>query len=175
MRELRNECGSFWVDDAGVLQRFDCDYYNKANRYSFASFDSNPRVLNLHIPEGVTALPEYAFRFYDVLWDFSLPDSLEVLGTGPLAFQRARLPEVRLPKSLKVLGDAAFHSCCIHDLYLPEEMPWPYARHFKEASIGVLHISRRYQDGAAATKLGEGVWRSLQINDVRIGRYAWED
>lgn len=173
MKEITNESGRFWVDTFGVLQRFDCDYDNKAG------VDYNKsvrRVFTLHIPEGVTVLQEDAFQNYDVLWDLTLPDSLKVLGTNHgCAFSGSRLPEVHISESLEILGTFAFGCSCIHDLYLPEKMPWPYARHFKSACIGVLHISRRYQNEADAEQLGEGVWRSLKVNSVKIGRFAWED
>ena len=174
MKELKNKSGSFWVDDAGVLLRFDCAYGNEVGA---ASSDSPVRqIYELHIPEGVTVLQEDAFREYDILWDLTLPDSLEVLGTGHgCAFSGSRLPEVRIPETLKTLGIYAFGSSCIHDLYLPEKMPWPYARHFKSACIGALHISRRYQDEKTAHELGLGVWTSLMQNGVKIGRFVWED
>ena len=173
MKELKNECGRFQVDDAGVLLRFDCAYDNDAGT---APGSPLRRVFDLHIPEGVTVLQEDAFREYDVLWELTLPDSLEVLGTGHgCAFAGSRLPAVRIPETLQVLGIYAFGSCFIHDLYLPEKMPWPYARHFKSSCIAALHISRRYQDEKTAWELGAGVWSSLRQNGVKIGRFVWED
>ena len=174
MKELKNECGRFWVDRTGVLQRFDCAYDNEAG--TAAPGSPIRSVYALHIPEGVTVLQEDAFRDYDVLWELTLPDSLEVLGTGHgCAFSGSRLPAVHIPETLKVLGTYAFGASCIHDLYLPEKMPWPYARHFKSACIGALHISRRYQDDKVARELGLGVWTSLMQNGVKIGQFVWED
>ncbi len=138
-KELKNECGSFFVDECGCLARFVCAPENNA---AGCSPEETKDVYNLRIPEGVATLPYNAFMGYTVRLLLTLPDSLLILGTGNgCAFQGGTYPEVHIPAGLKILGTFAFGCSRIRDLWFPREMmDWGYARHFKGARIGTLHI-----------------------------------
>lgn len=110
MQEIRNETGIFAVTDTGEL----CSFIPESKNV-FGNI-----VWELHIPEGIRTLPENAFcggSFHSV----SLPDSLEVLGTGSGgAFSRCGLGQLTLPKKM-LLGANAFSGSGIAKVSVPED------------------------------------------------------
>lgn len=172
MRTITNSSGVFYVDGLGVLQSFCCSPENNADN---CSPQDTKKLYTLHIPEGVTVLEEEAFRYYTVLDELTLPDSLRQVHGCVLA--NCRLPDVVIPKTLETLGAFAFGHSSLRSLRLPENAAWEYARQFKESSIGILYISRKYRDEANGSKLrrylNPGHIHSLVVNNIRIGEIIW--
>ena len=172
---LCNESGTFYVDRLGVLQSFCCSPENNADN---CSPQDTKKLYTLHIPEGVTVLKEEAFRYYTVLDKMTLPDSLQLMGTGHgCVLADCKLPNVVIPKTLRILGDYAFGHSSLRSLRLPENATWEYARQFKEGEIGTLYLSRKYRDASNPSKLrydnSAGHLHSLCVNNVRIGEIVW--
>ena len=172
---LCNESGTFYVDKQGVLQSFCCSPENNADT---CSPQDTTKLYTLHIPEGVTVLKEEAFRDYTVLYKMTLPDSLRLMGTGHgCVLAGCKLPNVVIPKTLRILGDYAFGHSSLRSLRLPENAAWDYARQFKGGEIGILYISQKYRDEADGSKLRQylnpGHIHSLVVNNVRIGEIVW--
>ena len=172
---LCNESGTFYVDKQGVLQDFCCSPENNADT---CSPRDTTKLYTLHIPEGVTVLKEEAFRDYTVLYKMTLPDSLRLMGTGHgCVLAGCKLPNVVIPKTLRILGDYAFGHSSLRSLRLPENAAWDYARQFKGGEIGILYISQKYRDEADGSKLRQylnpGHIHSLVVNNVRIGEIVW--
>lgn len=111
MKEIRNETGIFTATDTGELYSF---IPEKKNVYG------GDCVWELHIPEGIRALPENAFRgkhFHCV----TLPDSLDVLGAGSGgAFSRCHMEKLTLPKKM-LLGANTFSGSYINEVSVPED------------------------------------------------------
>ena len=90
MKQITNETGTFYIDDSGVLLRYESTAKN------FDDHDKGPRnIVYLTIPEGVQELPDDAFQGYKIL-------------------------EVKLPASLKRLGENVFSSSHIEGVTLSE-------------------------------------------------------
>ena len=174
---LCNESGTFYVDKLGVLQSFCCSPENNADS---CAPQETTKLYTLHIPEGVTVLKEDAFREYTILDKLTLPDSLRLMGTGHgCVLADCKLPNVVIPKTLRILGDYAFGHSSLRSLRLPENATWEYARQFKEGEIGTLYLSRKYRDASDPSKLSydnsTGHLHSLCVNNVRIGEIVWMD
>lgn len=172
---LRSESGTFYVDKLGVLQNFCCSPENNADN---CSPQDTTKLYTLHIPEGVTVLKEEAFRYYTVLYKMTLPDSLRLMGTGHgCVLADCKLPNVVIPKTLRILGDFAFGHSSLRSLRLPENAAWEYARQFKEGEIGTLYLSQKYRNASSPSKLSydnsTGHLHSLCVNNVRIGEIVW--
>ena len=172
---LRNESGTFYVDKLGVLQDYCCSPENNADN---CSLKDTTKLYTLHIPEGVTVLKEEAFRNYTVLYKMTLPDSLRLMGTGHgCVLADCKLPNVVIPKTLRILGDFAFGHSSLRSLRLPENAAWDYARQFKEGEIGTLYLSQKYRDASNPSKLSydnsTGHLHSLCVNNVRIREIVW--
>ena len=172
---LHNESGTFYVDKLGVLQDFCCSPENNADN---CPYQDTKKLYTLHIPEGVTVLKEEAFREYTILDKLTLPDSLRLMGTGHgCVLADCKLPDVVIPKTLRILGDYAFGHSSLRSLRLPENADWAYARQFKGGEIGTLYLSQKYRDASNPSKLSydnsTGHLHSLCVNNVRIGEIFW--
>lgn len=60
MRIITNSSGTFWVEDDGTLQHFECapEYYGKCKpEYADVDdYDPEKHLIRLDIPEGITVL-----------------------------------------------------------------------------------------------------------------------
>lgn len=66
----------------------------------------NGDATELVVPEGVTAIGEYAFLNCDALQEVTLPESLIEIENG--AFQQSGLTTITVPENVTVIGDSAF-------------------------------------------------------------------
>lgn len=75
----------------------------------------------LEIPEGITAIGEFAFSSRSKLVSVSLPASLERIGMG--AFDRCKkLEQIEIPENVSFIGEAAFNECkSLKEIRIPEK------------------------------------------------------
>ena len=156
IKELTNECGSFFIDEFGALMRFVCAPENNASE---CSPEVTKDIYSLCIPEGVTMLPSNAFEDYTVRVRFKLPQSLHTLGTGGDAFRQSALPEVHIPAGLKRLGNGAFVHSIIRELWYPNT--WGNGRYFRGSRIVKLHLP-------VNSKFNERFLDNLKSNNVVV-------
>jgi len=162
MKKLTNICGTFCIDNAGVLTDFACAPENRLPPISddspflfpqtgpFAT--QKPRYLyetvlrRLIIPEGVQVIPSGFFSDMKISEELRLPESLEVLGTDSRGvFARCDLPDVVLPENVKTLSAFVFGRSHLRSLYLPENFrPRRVGREFKDGSVEILYFPKEY-------------------------------
>ena len=71
---------------------------------------NNELITSITIPDGVTSIPDYAFRVCDSLTSITIPDSVISIGWG--AFRDCSgLKSVTIPSSVGAIGDYAFYAC----------------------------------------------------------------
>ena len=71
---------------------------------------NNELITSITIPDGVTSIPDYAFRVCDSLTSITIPDSVISIGWG--AFRDCSgLLSVTIPGSVGAIGDYAFYAC----------------------------------------------------------------
>lgn len=84
--------------------------FDGALAYTNKLYFNGVLVENLVIPEGVTEIPEYAFRGYAGLKSVTFPDGLTTIGMS--AFNNCTgLESVIFPASVASIGAAAFYNC----------------------------------------------------------------
>ncbi len=112
MKEIVNECGSFFVNFFGVLKDFKCkeDNIYKPLPFMAASYVKDEKFLEkLVIPEGVTAIPAGAFDGYRVFTCLTFPDSLRKIGDeNGGAFRFGSFRTIDLPQNLNYLANGSF-------------------------------------------------------------------
>ena len=92
MKIIENETGAFCVDGNGVLLHYESTAQNKDCP------DKGPRnIINLTIPEGVLELPDDAFRGYNIFNNVKLPASLKHIGEN--VFSGSHIDGVTLPEN----------------------------------------------------------------------------
>lgn len=92
MKTITNETGTFYIDDNGVLLRYESTEINNACYNNAARY-----IINLTIPEGVVELSDNAFQGYNIFHDVELPASLKRLGEN--AFSGSHIGGVVLPEN----------------------------------------------------------------------------
>ena len=104
------------------------------------------KLVEIHLPEGITAIGESAFLECTALTQVELPDSLTELGRFAF-YGCSALKEVTIPAGISVISCGAFHSCSgLTTMTLPE-------------SVAVID-SHAFRDctGLKEITIPEGVW-----------------
>ncbi len=113
--------------------------------FSYSSFTE------ITIPKGVKTIPEECFRCCTGLQSIELPEGVEKIEKNAFRGYRdgsgksdMKLASVRLPDSLREIGDAAFYGCPIQDVLIPEGVnkmgSWVFG--MDERSVTV-HVARK--------------------------------
>lgn len=172
MNQIRNETGTFTIDDNGVLKEYQSTEVNQVAENVWHCLD---------IPEGVQVIPEDAFRWCHVEERLTFPKSLRVIGTGHgCTFANSTLPHVELPDTLEELGCFVFGSSTLGSLRIPRGLGSIYNRQFKEAIIGTLYLPEEFRSNNPSFRFCEkyeerhGYIRSMLVNNVKIGEIVFE-
>ena len=80
-------------------------YYNKANLYL-----NNELVVDLVVPDSVTAIGSYVFRSYANLTSVTIPDSVTTIGAYAF-YGCSSLASLTIPGSVTSIGESAFIGC----------------------------------------------------------------
>lgn len=166
---LISESGTFYVDDGGIVLRFEPSEDNQIKEEKVdepqAYYGSvvEKSIKHLIVPEGVKGFLSDFMRGIRVLERFSLPNGLLCIGNNTYevvtndahcVFADCILPTVVVPESVKELGTFAFGHTCIECLQLPESLQSPYGRQFMDSSIGTLRLPKEWKDGVSLDKYG---------------------
>ncbi len=98
-----------------------CDN-NSLPSYGAVYYLNGARITELELPDGVTAVGDYAFFGFSDLTSVILPDS--VASIGKASFSRCRnLQSIRFPKGLISIGESAFSGCsALANAAIPSEV-----------------------------------------------------
>ena len=127
-------------------------------------------IKQIHLAEGVTGIGNYAFGTYDGYSDdticmnlvsVELPKTLERIGICGLAGHAAQ-KELRLPDSLREIGDYALAGCGFTELALPESLETIGSGAFYNAKIRSLTIP------ASVTEIGTYAFQYSSLSDIRF-------
>ena len=77
----------------------------------------NEFVYDLTIQEGITAIPDNAFKNCSRMGNVSLPESLETIGNS--AFYGTNIWDLTIPANVQSIGSSAFQSAHIKSLTIP--------------------------------------------------------
>ena len=119
MKTITNECGTFWVEDDGTLQYYECapeNFGKDKPTYANEDYDPETHIVRLDIPEGITRLQT------------------------DCDFYRYTIEEVTFPKSLRIMEDAVFDRCVIGNLVIPEGVEEYHRCAFDQTQIQRLVI-----------------------------------
>ena len=96
--------------------------YEVTDKDVFYSGNSAVPLLTVQLPQGITALGEYAFSQCSALTSIDLPDGLESIGNN--AFQICTsLTSIDLPEGVTSIRDRAFASCtALTSITLPDKV-----------------------------------------------------
>ena len=119
MKTITNECGTFWIEDDGTLQYYECapeNFGKDKPTYANEDYDPETHIVRLDIPEGITRLQT------------------------DCDFYRYTIEEVTFPKSLRIMEDAVFDRCVIGNLVIPESVEEYHRYAFEQTQIQRLVI-----------------------------------
>lgn len=187
---IENESGRFEIDEQGMVYKFLPSNSNpfieeittiKENYY----FETRASIKTLIVPFGVKGFRGHFLRGIKVVERFELPESLVSIGSCDskhdsysCVFADCILPTVKLPYSLREIGDFAFGHTHINCLYIPESLKSPYERQFKDSYIGTLYLPKAWDNDAQFNRNGgieasfisfEGEWGYLCWPSTKIG------
>ena len=115
---------------ASISSWFNIEFENydghplRCNSLNKDLFLGDKLITDLVIPEGVTAIPHYAFCYCDDITSVSLPEG--VTSIGSYAFQYCTsLTSISLPESITSIGSYAFEKCSnLTDIHLASISSW---------------------------------------------------
>ena len=156
---LESESGQFLIDADGFLVSFEPAEGNQPfsediKICSNYHFETSTSIRSFVVPEGVKGVYLHSCRVVDRV---ELPEGLISIR----GFDNCILPKVKLPNSLREIGDFAFGHSYIEELYIPEALKAPYGRQFKESYIETLYLPKAWEDKAKLTDYG-----SLDVHAV---------
>ena len=79
------------------------------SEYDVPWYDYRGLVKELHLPDGLTGICDYAFYGFSAVTDLDIPQTVTYIGEG--AFWGMGIEELYIPDSVQVLGSDAFRSC----------------------------------------------------------------
>ncbi len=159
-RYIDSPSGRFWVDIAGRLLSFTPSENNPIhytevehvlNPYLPVQIEKEPHLDTLIIPEGVKSLLAEFMRGYHIDSKIVFPETLESMGDirwddmtneCHCVLANTYLPEVIIPKSVKMIGSFAFGNSHIKRLVFENAINCKYARQFKDSRIDELIIPK---------------------------------
>lgn len=159
-RYINSQSGRFIVDIAGRLLSFTPSENNPVhytevehvlNPYLPVQIEKEPHLDTLIIPEGVKSLPAEFMRGYHIDSKIVFPETLESIGDikwddmaneDHCVLANTHLPEVIIPKSVKMIGTFALGSSHIKRLVFENPINCEYARQFKDSDIDELVIPK---------------------------------
>ena len=154
---------------------------------NFADMGSNPlsyaqylyvgeeRVRDLVVPDGVTRIGDYAFRWYQPLTSVTLPESVTEI--GDYAFQNCDSLISAIMPSVQTFGEQAFSGC-----YALAYAPIPSARIISKYAFFACRPLSEIDVPALVTLIDDYAFQScrhvatIQLHtDAPIGRYAFSN
>jgi len=82
-------------------------------------FEGCPKLKSITIPEGITAIPDYAFKSCEYIENITLPSTLKSIGTDAFSGCTS-LKAVDLPEGLETIMYDAFEDCVsLRSVYIP--------------------------------------------------------
>lgn len=132
--------------------------------------DAADSVKTLRVSDGVTEIPEGAFRNFSKLQYLTLPDSLRYIDAS--AFEDcASLCWLKIPDGLIGIGEKAFAGCTkLSPVYLPESVAWIGDRAFDTAAILNCYANSAGQDYVADNG---GTYRQTKTHELAATRGTW--
>jgi len=183
---IGNESGTFFVNEDGVVQRFEPATDNpfiedETEMNDNYNYSTHRTIRTFIVPKGVKGFADGFMRGIRVIERFELPDGLLRLGNNSFdhgskcncIFANCVLPSVVIPDSVVEIGIYAFGHTHIDSLQLPESLHSPYGRQFKDSYIGTLRLPIEWKEDV---KLGDH--HDLQLlgqrfNNDEYGYLKW--
>lgn len=156
----KNESGSFYCDEDGVLTWFEAAEKNQLSQppFGFGSFVPKRCMKTLSLPEGLRTIGEEELRDLIIVEKLTFPATIEKLEAGVLS--GCLIMEMELPETLREIGPGALMCNYIHVLRIPQGMLHPkyadwgqkkaegaltiHGRQFKETIINTLIVPKEY-------------------------------
>lgn len=148
----------------------DCDFHVFYPEFDKLFIDESGLSLYLtleyntfYIKEGVTEIPEEAFRSFFYYADFVLPSTLEAIGAS--AFRDSYgIASIIIPDGVTYIGDSAFYGCSsLASIYLPASLEYVGENAFKTIYYDGGNI---YLEVGTDTSLWHADWSSIYNNHI---------
>lgn len=161
MKTIKNECGTFHVDENGCMRGYICDPKNIYKVTNTIPLD----VKKLILPEGITELPEHAFQFYKIQTELRLPGTLRTL--QDLALDVMEAPDVVFPGNLEYIGFGVLARARIRSVRLPQQLNAEYRNMLRHSDVGTVYLPEAYLG-----KLDPSLLKNLQVEKEQEGYCA---
>lgn len=124
MMTTTNDSGTFWVDDEGVLRKYECAEDNFFQRLDDPNYRNKKELFFLKIPEEVIGLPAGAFDGYVIHVGISLPETLTTLGdaSGGVFRHCSIRCSLELPKGITYVGNDSFFMSALSTIRISDDM-----------------------------------------------------
>lgn len=152
VKSIRSENGVRYI--ANVAYSYDNSYSPQSDTFSFRdgtvaisdgfAFPSEVKqtVKNLQLPESLIEIGNNVFTQFNVLGEVKLPSSLKRIGQQ--AFADCPKFWCTLPESLETLEYQAFYNCkTLSQVTLPENLHYIGGEAFTQSAVGTIYVNSR--------------------------------
>lgn len=182
---LKSESGMFFVDDKGIVQRFepavDNPFIEEDTEIETNTPTGYKSIRTFIVPAGVKGFMSDFMRATRIVERYELPEGLISIGNHSFdvekechcVFANCILPEVVIPQSVKEIGNFAFGHSQIDMLQLPATLCSPYGRQFKDSHIGTLRLPKEWKDNVALGKYNDLFIKDQWFDNDKYGYLRW--
>ena len=123
----------------------------------------------LVIPEGVTSIPNYAFRYFENVTKIKLPSTMTEIANYNFT-NHTYLTKINLPSTVTSVGSSAFSGCTNLERIICQATTPP-------ATTGSIasnpsEITLKVSSGKAATYKAANIWKEFNIEEGRTYNYS---
>jgi len=171
----KTPCGDKYFDIS--LKDFSADHEYKDYMYvGNAAFKGNENLKNISVPNGFSAIEDFAFRDCVNLESVKIPGSVIKIGWGAF-YNCAKLKSVSLPANVRMIREFAFAGCeCLSSANIPNgvtnigDCTFQQCANLKEITIpnSVITVGTRAFSGCLNLKSVK-----MSYNVTSIGDYAF--
>jgi hypothetical protein len=123
----------------------------------------------LEIPEGVTSISHYAFRYFSNVTKIKLPSTVKTIGYENF-YNHTYLTEIILPSTVTSVGSDAFNGCTNLERIVCKANTPPSVTN--SIASNPSEITLKVPSGKAATYGAANIWKEFDIEEGRIYNYS---
>ena len=141
----------------------DSSYGTAANKTLMVNGGTHSSSRNLEIPEGVTEISQYAFRYFSNVTAIKLPESMKTISSSNF-YGHTYLETIILPATVTSVGSSAFSGCSNLEYIICQATACPSVTSSIATNPG--KITLKVPRGKASLYKAANVWKDFNVEEL---------